>query len=380
MARTVFGSGDPGTVKKWSTKATVETFRKSYFTSRMMGTEEQSMPIVIVNELEQGPGDEVTVTMVGKIVGKPIQGEERAEGKSKRLSEYTDKVRIDRQRQPINLGHVMTQKRRAYDLKRIATTLVANYWSEYLDEEFFCQISGRRGTGTNIQHLPVGYTGFPITFSPPDANHLVYPGTLTAANQLTTSDTMGTAYIEGLTLLAETMIGGDKTKPFRMTEIDIEGGQYWVLVTHPCGMYDLRREVGDQGWLALEKARAAAIGSSSPIFKGKSGATAMLNQCILHQHNSITYQDDYGAGANVRGYRSLFMGAHAASIAFGSAERGQTAARVKLGETTEDHEADGVMTSQVVLGIKKSVYGGQDFGVISADHSASDAARAKQRS
>src|SRR5690606_14681952 len=81
MARTLFGTGDAGTPKRWSTKALSEITKKSYFISRMAGSEDQLLPVVLRSDLESGPGDEVTVYLVAKIQGLPIQGNEKAEGR-----------------------------------------------------------------------------------------------------------------------------------------------------------------------------------------------------------------------------------------------------------------------------------------------------------
>lgn len=375
MARTLFASDGPGTVKRWSLRAAVETAKRSYFSSRMMGDEAQMLPCVVRSELESGPGDEVTVYLVAKLVGRPVQGDERSQGRASRLTDYTDKVKIHRQRRPVNIGDIMSQKRRPYDLKTQATDRISDYWAEYLDEEIFVQASGQRGTGENIQHLPVGYQGFPNDIVAPDAEHLAFPGAVSSKGAVTTAEVMTREFIEKIALRAKTMIGGNG-KPQSIKPVQIEGAKYHVLVMHPAAMYDLRTETGDAGWLALEKARATAIGSKSPIFQGDAGATALLNRTILHEHTSITYTDDYGAGQNIRGYRALFMGAHAVAIAYGTRDRKADTPRILLGEADEDHGDETVIKSMLVGGIKKSRFGGKDFAVMACDHTATAKAQA----
>lgn len=380
MARTLFTSSDQGTPKRWSIAAMAETARKSYFVSRMMGTEDQLLPVVNRNELESGPGDEVTFYLVAKITGRPIQGDERQQGRAKRMTDYTDRIKIDRQRQPINIGDLMAQKRRPYDLKMQALARLSDYWAEYLDEEIFAQLSGRRGTGANIQHLELGYAGFPNALVAPDSNHLVFPGSVTTAAGLAGTDIMTREFIELIALQAKTMIGGDPTKPVKMSPCDVEGAKYFVAVLHEACMFDLRQETGEAGWLAMEKARATAVGSQSPIFKGSEGAPVLINNVIVHSHNTITYQDDYGAGSNIRGFRNLFLGAHAVGIAFGTQDRSRNGVRLKMGEADEDYGDDTVLKSQIVAGVKKTVYNSQDFAVIAMDCSASSKAQGKMRS
>jgi hypothetical protein len=58
-----------------------------------------------------------------------------------------------------------------------------------------------------------------------------------------------------------------------MTPINIDGEKSFVHLQSPETMYDLRREVGEAGWLTLEKAKAAAVGAKSPIFMAATPTT-----------------------------------------------------------------------------------------------------------
>ena len=375
MARPLFDTNDPGVVKKWSAKAMAELTVASYFIGKMTGTEEQRLPIALRNDLESGPGDEVTLYLVAKIVGAPIRGNDKAEGRERRLTDATFKLKIDRFRQPINVGDLMAQKRRPYDLTKMAATRVGEYWGEYLDEEFFVHLSGQRGTGDNIQHLEPNYAGWPNAVVAPDADHLLYPVGATNEATLGDDDTMTRSVIERATLRAETMRGGGADKPKQMQMCSIEGEEYWVHVMHGAQMHDLRMETGEAGWLALEKARITAQGIKTPIFQGQAGAKAILNRTLLCAHNSITYRSNYGPGSNVIGMRSLFMGAHAGVIAFGTNDRNKNGVRLAIGETKVDLEDETVLKSATYMGVAKTRYHGKDFGLTAIDTGISEAAR-----
>lgn len=375
--RTLFNSNDPGTVKKWSSQAMSELERSSFFVSRMTGGEDRALPIVYRSDLESGPGDEVTLYLTVNLTGAPIRGEVQAQGKAKRMTDFTMKVKIDRHRYPVSVGNLMSQKRRPFDLKKLAVSKVGIYWGAYLDQDFFAHMSGQRGDSAAMDKLEPDYAGFPMPLLPPDAQHILYPNAIAAKNQLTAGDLMSKALLDKVSLRADTMVGpGINGKPWKMEMCSVEGGKYWVLVMHPGQMHDLKTETGDSGWLALEKARAAAIGSNSPIFKGEAGATVMYNQVILHKHTTITTLGDYGAGANIRGYRALFMGAHAASIAFGTEDRSKNGVRLQMGEYLEDLGDDTVVKSASYMGITKNRFNGQDTAVIAVDTAVSTAAAA----
>lgn len=377
--RTVFGVNDPANVKKYSAAVAAETMKKSFFGARFIGGEDARLPVVNRTELESGPGDEVILYLTLKLVGPPIRGNDRAEGKSKRLNDITDRVKIDRHRQPINIGDIMSQKRRTYELKKTAISKVTDYWSEWLDEELMVHAAGQRGTGENIQHIELGYTGWPNALQAPDSNHIIYPGAVAGKATLTGTDTMGKAVIDKAEMVFSTMIGGNadgsKMKPSKVQTG--EGGTgYGICVMSPPQYQDFRSEVGEAGMLALEKARATAEGSKAPIFQNPDAATWIYSGTLFHRHTSITYTDDYGASANVRGFRALYLGAHALAIAFGSTDKGKTEARFVLGEAGEDHDDDTIVKTRVVCGVKVSQFNGKDVARFVVDTAASAAAMA----
>jgi hypothetical protein len=75
MARTQILPSDPGAVKLWESEVAVDAKKKSFFTP-MTGGEKELLPVVRKTALESGPGDEVTMYLVAKIVGKPVEGSE----------------------------------------------------------------------------------------------------------------------------------------------------------------------------------------------------------------------------------------------------------------------------------------------------------------
>lgn len=378
--QTLFSSADAGTVKKWAVSAMAETAKASYLMSRMAGDEDQRLPVVVRNELESGAGDEVTIYLVAKIVGKPVQGTEKLEGATKRLTDYTDKVKIEKQRLGVSIGDLMAQKRRPYSLRAQARDRTAGYWAEVLDSEAFQQLNGRRGTGLNHIHFDVNYTGFPHTFVAPSADSVLYPNAIASAATLTAGDTMGTQCIDKAILSIKTTTGGNVSKPWGRQPCMIEGSEYFVMVMHPAQMYDLRREVGDAGWLTLEKARISAVGNNSPVFKGGSTPTVLYNGTILHEHNLCTYTADYGASANIKGFRATVMGAHSLAMAWGTLTKAGNAPRMSLDDSSEDHGSDAVLVSTVVCGIKRTQFANKDFAALQVDTAASTAAQAALQS
>jgi N4-gp56 family major capsid protein len=266
----------------------------------------------------------------------------------------------------VNVGDIMDQKRVPFDIAEQAKARLADYAAEVLDEQLTMTLSGTRGQGDEIQHYPVGYAGFPNAFEAPDAGHYqAWDGSVTYATLVAATHKLGTNVIDTANLRARKMIGDIKAgKAAKMTPCSAEGGNHFLFVTGPEGMYDLRREVGDAGFLTLEKAKMTAEGSKNLIF---TGGRAFYNGVLIDELQTIVKQNTAGAGGNVNAMRSLFLGAHAAAVAYGT--KGQrNGTRIELSESDLDHGEEEVLVMRLIAGFKKCRYNGMDFGVTTVDH------------
>jgi len=365
MARTQILPTDPGAVKLWETEVANEQKKKSKFT-KMTGTEKAAMPVVRKTSLEDGPGDEVTMYLIAKMTGKPREGAEKLAGYEDKLNHFTDKLRIDKHRRAVNCGDIMDQKRVPFDIAEQAKARLSDYAAEVHDEQITMTLAGARGHGEEIQHYPVGYGGFPNAFEAPDAAHYqVYDGSVAFNALVTNTHKLGTLVIDQANLRAKKMLGDIKSgKAAKMTPCSIDGGNHFVFLTGPEGMFDIRREVGDAGWLTLEKARITAEGSKSVIF---TGGKFYYNGVLGDEVETIVKFNNGGAGANVPVMRSHFLGAHAVAVAYGT--KGQMRnTRYELSESDLDHGEEEVIVMRLIAGYKKCRFNGMDFGQITVDH------------
>lgn len=366
MARTQILPTDPGAVKLWETEVANEATKKMVF-SKMMGTEKSAMPIIRKTSLESGPGDEVTCYLIAKMTGKPREGSaEKIAGYEDKLNHYTDKMRIDKHRKAVNVGDVMDQKRVPFDIAEQCKARLADYAAEITDEQILMHLSGARGVGDEIQHYPTSYTGFPNALLAPDTAHrLVWDGSI-AQNQLVeATHKLGTAVIDAAKLKSGKMIGDIKSgKAAKMTPCSAEGGKHFLFLTGQEGMFDLRREVGDAGFLTLEKAKMTAVGEKSVIY---TGGRAFYNGVLIDELEAIVKFSNGGAGSDQRYMRSLFLGAHAVAVAYGT--KGQSRnTRYELSESDLDHGEEEVIVLRLIAGFKKMRYNDLDHGVIAVDH------------
>jgi N4-gp56 family major capsid protein len=359
MARTAILPTDAAAVKVWSAQVAIDAKKKSFW-DKMTGGEDASLPVVAKTDLESGPGDEVTTTLIAKLRGQPVEGDEKIAGREKKLSHYTHKMRIDKHRQAVNCGDIMAQKRVRHNIQAQAKARLSDYVAEIYDEQCHMTACGSRGTGDEIQHYPVGYAGFPNAFVAPDAAHLLVGESQTKAT-LTTK--MSTLTIDTALVKAKKMLAVEGARGARMTPVNIDGEKSFVHLQSPETMFDLRREVGDAGWLTLEKAKAAAVGAKSPIFQG---GDAYYNGVLLTEHENVVKFSDYGAGLVTPAVRTLFMGAHAVAVTHGTkGNKGNV--RFELSESDLDHGEEQVIVIRMIAGWDKTRFNSMDFGLLSVD-------------
>ncbi len=358
MARTAILPTDPAAVKVLSAEVAIDGKKKSFY-DKMTGGEDAALPVVAKTDLETSPGDEVTTTLIAKLRGQPVEGDEKLMGREKKLSHYTHKMRIDKHRQGVNCGDIMAQKRVKHNIQKQAKARISDYIAEVYDEQCEMTACGSRGYSDEIQHYPLGYAGFPNAFVAPDAAHLIVGGNQTKA---TLTNKMSTDVIDRAIVKAKKMLGVEG-KGARMVPVQIDGEKSFVHKQSPETMYDLRREVGDAGWLTLEKAKAAAVGAKSPIFMG---GDAYYNGVLLTEHETCIKFNDYGAGGNTSAVRTLFMGAHAIAVTHGT-KGNKGGVRFELSESDLDHGEEQVIVLRMIAGWDKTRYNGMDFGLLSVD-------------
>lgn len=358
---TTIAYGDPKAVKRWSGTLFIDTVKKSYWDRKFISASDNAI-IQRLTDLESDAGDEITFDLAVQLRQKPTVGDNRLQGKEEALRFFTDSVKIDQMRHGVSAGGKMSRKRTVHNIRKVAKDKLSDYWAKYIDEMRFIYLSGSRGINEDFTE-DTAWTGHAgNTLDAPDSGHLLYGGDATGKNDLATADKMTRAVIERATVKARMMRAQDPTTA-NMIPVEVNGEGHYVCLMNPFQEHDLRT-ADTSGWLEMQKAAAAAEGRSNPIFKGGLG---MINNVILHSHESVIRFNDYGAG-NVAAARALFMGRQAGVTAYGSSN----GLRFSWSEEMEDHGNEPVIAAGVIKGVKKTRFNGKDFGVISIDTAAAD--------
>jgi len=355
--------GDPKAVKRWSAELFIDTAKKAYFERKFIGTTDNSF-IQRLTDLDSAAGDTISFDLSLQLRKRPIYGDDRAQGKSEDLKFATDQVMIDQMRAPVSAGGRMTRKRTLHDLRSVARDRLGDYWARFLDEMMFIYLSGARGINEDfIEDVTwVGHAGNAI--QAPDTDHLVYGGTATAKNNVTTADVMSVQTIERV-LVKATMIRATNPENPNMLPVSINGEPHFVVVMVPFQEYQMRTSVSPGSWLDIQKAAAAAEGKSNPIFKGNLG---MINNAVLHSHESVIRFSDYGATVNLPAARALLLARQAGVAAYGTSG----GMRMQWKEELTDFENQVDIAAGTIMGTKKTRFRNRDFGVIAIDTYAKD--------
>ncbi|AMM84117.1 N4-gp56 family major capsid protein [Martelella sp. AD-3] len=363
MGQTTIPFGDPKAQMKWSGRLLVETLAKSYW-ERFISTSENAV-IQRKTELESDAGDRISFDLSVQLRGGPTSGDNRLKGTEEQLKFFTDEVIIDQLRKSVSAGGKMTRKRTAHDLRRVAKDRLSDWWSQYVDQLFFIYMSGARGINEDYEAFPLDYDGHAGNeLRAPDGQHILFGGDAASKATITADDKMSRLMIERAANKARMMRAKDPRNA-NLLPIKISGEKHYVTVMSPYQEHDLRTESGQTGWLEIQKAAAASEGRKSPIFRGSMG---MINNVVLHSHESVIRFSDYGAGQDVSASRALFLGTQAAVVAHGTAG----GLRFTWKEEVDDYGNEPSVAAGTIIGVSKTRFNKRDFGVVAIDTAASD--------
>jgi len=359
---TTIPAGDPKAVKRWSGSLFIETSAKSYWDRKFVG-EGDNKVIQRLTDLESDAGDTITFDLSVLLRGKPTAGDNRLEGKEEALRFYSDQIMIDQLRKGVTAGGKMTRKRTLHNLRMVARDRLSDYWAKYVDELYFIYLSGARGMNEDFieDTAYIGHAGNAL--NAPDATHIVYGGTATSKATLAAGDKMTRALIERVTTKARMLRAVDPSVA-SMLPVTINGEPHFALCMSGFQEFDLRTS-DTGGWLEMQKAAASAEGRNNPIFKGGLG---LINNTVLHSHESAIRFNDYGAGGNVKASRALFMGRQAGVVAYGTAG----GLRFFWNEEQKDHKNELAVAAGFIGAVKKTRFNGMDFGSLAVDTAFAD--------
>lgn len=335
MGYTTFATDNALTRQVWQEKLYRDSVKTSYF-MKFSGSDSSSL-VQIQNALEKGQGDKVTFGLRMRLVGAGVTGDAVLEGNEEALSTYDHSATLEQYRHAVRDSGRMTRKRAMFSISGEAQAAIQEWGQEKIDSLCFDALGV--GAGATADPTKIFYK----TSSGVQATATA----ATAKSALTTADSKLTpAMISWLKAWAKT--GGNRTYvPLRPVKVD--GREYYVLLVHPDCMYDLKTNS------SFEQAqREAEIrGSSNPLF---TGATAIWDGVVIHEHENCAIAADAGAGSNVPWAKCAFMGAQSLLWAWGQ--------RVEIVEEKFDFQNQQAFAFGMIAAASKPKFNNLDFGSV----------------
>ena len=354
---TEFGTNAAQTRKIWGKLTFYDIITQSWF-SKLMGRGDDAV-VQRVMDLESSAGDEVKYDLLYNMKSWGVDGDERLQGVGEEALSYAqNQVRTNHKR----LGHRfarMSQQRTVHNLRSDGRRKLSERYAQILDILLVSYLSGTGGiaSATDAAAVTAWATKSGNALQAPDAVHTLTAGAV-----------MSTDVIDAAVKKAKTM---EENGYPNIRMANFGGEKTFVLLLHPWSVYALRVASGATAWrmiVATARERAA----QTPLF---TGALGEWNGVVLYEWERIRRS----AGPLTH---NLFLGAQAATVAFGNAYDKIDQGRVGRDnfvswweDNGEDYGNQKGLAVGSIFGIKKCQFtdpddGGataRDFGVIRVD-------------
>ena len=247
-------------VQQWSKRLLYEYVRDMQLRELIGKT--PGAPIQMVEELEKLPGQDVTVSLLTKLSGDGVTGDNTLEGNEILLSNYAHKITVDQVRQAVRVGH-MEQKKTHIELLNEARPMLKDWAMAKLRDEILAAMLVTNVDGkTRYASCTVAQRNAWLTAN---ADRVLF-GVLksnASSNVFATAAATVTASTDALTYgvvsLAKRMAKSASTaiRPIKVNG----GGEWFVLLAGSRGFRDLKTS------LVTINTSAQPRGDDNPLFK-----------------------------------------------------------------------------------------------------------------
>lgn len=263
--------------------------------AKLKGQTSADMPVVRVTDLTKTAGDTISVDMFGIIGGKPLVGDQNAEGRGEKLSSSSMDISINLMTKSVDAGGKMTQQRTVHQLREIALAQLVSYFARLEDQSTLVHIAGARGFQAGqdwvvpLQSDPDFADIMVNSVRAPTFNrHYVASGTgiVQGGQQLgsiATTDLMKLEHIDALRTVIDEM--EFPLQPVKIADDPAAADEpMYVLFVTPRQWSALLTATGSNTIRAFQQNawNRASHGSKHPLFKGEVG---MWNGILVKKMN-----------------------------------------------------------------------------------------------
>ncbi len=338
--KTQFLTNDNLTMKRWAWEFFLFLLPAFEFND-FVGTGSDSI-VQMRTELGKGEGDEITFGIRLPLTGEGVVGNDVVEGNEEALRFRNFKSTIEELNHAVDTGGKMEQQRVPYDLLAEGKAALQDWWSDKL-------------SNLMINHL-VGNTAYRIagkTFAQdptaPDTGHHLLVNEVANEATLTSGDMIDLTFLDMMKQRAEI----PAANCWKVRPIKLKGKNYYRVIMHNYVFDALKQNTNIGQWGDLLRA---------------AGKLAMPNVEIEYNGMLITKSERIprmvGASGTKDGvYRTLLLGAQAGVVAWGGAGESKSTTMAFVPYDKDAHR-NMMVRGGGILGVKKTVFDGHDFGII----------------
>ncbi len=313
--------------------------------AKMKGQTSPDMPIVRVTDLSKTAGETVSVDMFNTIGGKPIVGDQNAEGRGVGLTSSSMDISINLLTKVVDAGGKMAQQRTVHQLRGLAMAQLAHYFPRLDDQLTLVHLAGARGSQTGKDWVvplssDADFTSIAVnTVKAPTYNrHYVADGTSLVQGgaqlaSIASDDLFKIEHVDALRLLLDTM--EFPLQPVKISDDPAAADEpMWVWYVSAKQWNSILTNTSNTVWRTmLQNAwNRKSYGSKHPLF---SGEPVMWNGVLIRKMDrfaiefaaSETCKHITSANAatatetdvtvNAKTHRSFLLGAQALGNVYG---------------------------------------------------------------
>jgi len=279
--------------------------------------------------LKKEAGDQITFHLRAPLTGEGTTGDDVLEGNEEAMEYYDFSVTIDQIRHATRLKGKMAEKKTSIKLRTEAKDALKDWFAEKIETMYFDALS-----------------------ADPSSHRIVLPNGVNSVSAITNANTMSCAVISKAKRKAKkrtTYTGTDGKVHIlpKIRSIKVNGKDTFILIITEEQARDLRN---DPVWIAAQS-QANVRSEDNPLF---SGAEGIWDGVIIFTNDNTQVTPNGASGIAVG--HALFLGAQAACFAVGSDP--------EWNEDEFDFGNKVAFETGQIFGIAKSVYDGEDFGVL----------------
>jgi len=365
MATTQFATGSAHNVLNWERSLNREVLKMMQFT-KWFGSGADTA-IKVVSDATRGlkptaAGDTVYTTLLVNLTGDGIAGDTQQQGSEEALVMHRQTVTIDQLRNAVKSDGRMSDQRTFINFQKEARQVLQKWGADAMDSWGANQLGGVSTGLVSNNKAGMQTPTAPTTTS--GNERIIYGPQADGAAKFTTEASLSVSHtadkyfrlimLDEATALAATAVPA-------IEPVQTGDGPKYIAVLHPFQIMDLRTyaATGQVSWYDYNKTLIEGTRGKDLIGNPARGALGEYNNVLIFSDSRVPL-----APSRTRVYRAIFMGAQAATLAFGADSAGAENLRFRVDEQEEDYKNRTGVSIRVMGGLKKNVYNSIDHGVI----------------